>query len=61
VRAAQVFNAAGFLLLLNVMRLAIMSSPHLQLMMHLPYAWIGSVCVTGALAGHLILFRKLRA
>jgi hypothetical protein len=61
VRAAQIFNALGFLLLLNVMRIAMTSSPPLQLLMHLPYAWIGSVCVTGALAGHLILFRKLRA
>jgi hypothetical protein len=69
VRAAQIFNALGFMLLLNVMRVAMMSSPlpfawgtqpPLQLLMHLPYAWIGSVCVTGALAGHLILFRKLR-
>jgi len=69
VRAAQIFNAVGFLLLLNVMRVAMMSSPlpfawglaePLQVVLHLPYAWIGSVCVTGALAGHLILFRKLR-
>ena len=69
VRAAQVFNIIGFLLLMNVMRVAMMSSPlpfawgvqpTLQLVLHLPYAWIGSVCVAGALAGHLILFRKLK-
>jgi hypothetical protein len=59
VRAAQIFNALGFVLLLNVMRVGA-TQPPLQLLMHLPYAWIGSVCVTGALAGHLILFRKLR-
>lgn len=69
VRAARIFNVVGFLLLLNVMRVAMMSSPlpfawgvqpTLQVVLHLPYAWIGSVCVAGALAGHIILFRKLK-
>lgn len=59
VRAAQVFNALGFLLLLNMMRVMLTSAP--ELLMILPYAWVASICVTGALAGHLILFRKLRA
>jgi hypothetical protein len=62
------FNALGLLLLLNVGRVAMMSSPlpfawgvepPLQLALHLPYAWIGSVCVAGALAGHVILTRAL--
>jgi hypothetical protein len=55
-------------LLLNVMRVAMMSSPlpfawdvrpPLQLVSHLPYAWIAPVCVAGALAGHLVLTRAL--
>ncbi len=62
------FNLTGFILLLNVMRVAILSSPFpfgwgtvppLQLAFHLPYAWIVPVCVGGALAGHIILFRRL--
>ncbi|MEZ0268322.1 MAG: hypothetical protein ACAI43_26645 [Phycisphaerae bacterium] len=69
--AAWAFNLIGFALLLNVMRVAMMSSPlpfawpdvrpPLQLVLHLPYAWIGSVCVAGALAGHIVLTRALLA
>jgi hypothetical protein len=33
--------------------------PPLQLVMYLPYALIGPVCVAGALAGHVILTRAL--
>ncbi|OQW46909.1 MAG: hypothetical protein A4S09_03100 [Proteobacteria bacterium SG_bin7] len=63
-----VFNIFGTILLLNVMRVAILSSPlpfawevipPLQLGLYLPYALIVPVCVGGALGGHLILFRKL--
>jgi hypothetical protein len=66
---AWVFNVVGFALLLNVMRVAVMSSPlpfawrdmepPLQLVMHLPYALIVTVCVAGALAGHIVLTRAL--
>jgi hypothetical protein len=65
---AWVFNIVGFILLLNVGRVAIFSSPlpfawpvqpPLQLIFHLPYAWIGSICVAGAFAGHVILTRAL--
>lgn len=58
----------GFLLLLNVLRVVIMSSPFpfawpleqpLQLIGYLPYAWIGPLFVGAALAGHIIVFRKL--
>ena len=61
-------NGVGFVLLLNVMRVAVMSSPlpfawdvqpPLQLAFHLPYVWIVPVCVGGALAGHVILTRAL--
>src|SRR5690606_13612389 len=50
---AWVFNIVGFLLLLNVIRVAVMSSPlpfswntnpPLQLAFNLPYALIGPVC-----------------
>jgi hypothetical protein len=61
-------NILGFILLLNVMRVAVLSSPlpfswpltsPLQLAFHLPYMLIVPVCVAGALAGHVILTRAL--
>ena len=66
--AARIANAVGFALLLNVMRVAIMSSPFpfawgqqppLLLALHYPYFLIGPVCVGGALFGHLVLTRAL--
>ena len=65
---AWLFNVVGLLLLINVGRVAMLSSPlpfawnvqpPLQLAFHLPYAWIIPVCVGGALAGHLVLTRAL--
>jgi hypothetical protein len=58
----------GFGLLLNVMRVAVMSSPFwfawklespLQVIMYYPYALIAPLCVGTALCGHLLVFRKL--
>lgn len=66
---AWIANVVGLALLVNVARVAIMSAPlpfaweHVQpkltLIAHLPYALIGPVCVGGALAGHVILTRRL--
>jgi hypothetical protein len=67
-RIAWAANLIGSVLLLNVIRVAVMSSPlpfawpvspPLLLALHLPYAWIGPVCVGGAMAGHIILTRAL--
>lgn len=64
----RVANIVGFALLLNVMRVAILSSPvpfgwgqqpPLLLAFHLPYMFIVPVCVGGALFGHLVLTRAL--
>lgn len=61
-------NLIGFALLLNVIRVAALSSPlpigwgqqpPLLLALHLPYALIAPVCVAGALAGHIVLTRAL--
>lgn len=61
-------NVVGLLLLLNVIRVAVLSSPlpfgwgqqpPLRLAFHLPYALIGPVCVGGALFGHVVLTRAL--
>lgn len=66
--AARVANIVGFALLVNVMRVALLSSPlpfgwgqqpSLLLALHLPYAFIGPVCVGGALFGHVVLTRAL--
>lgn len=65
---AWVFNLLGTLLLLNVMRVAIMSSPFewawgvkppLLLAFYFPYALIVPICVAGALGGHIVLTRAL--
>lgn len=66
--AARLANWIGGALLLNVMRVAILSSPlpfawqtqpPLQLAFYLPYALIVPVCVGGALLGHVVLTRAL--
>lgn len=69
IAAAWVFNLVGSALLLNVIVIAITSSPlsvrqfmndpPVQLILYFPYSWIVSIAVTGALLGHLVLTRKL--
>lgn len=65
---ARLANLIGLALLLNVMRVALLSSPlpfawgqqpPLLLIFHLPYALIVPVCVGGALFGHIALTRAL--
>jgi hypothetical protein len=65
---AWVANIVGVVLLLNVVRVVVMTSPlpfawdvqpRLLLGLYLPYALIGPVCVGGALAGHVVLTRAL--
>jgi hypothetical protein len=67
-KLAWIPNGVGFILLLNVMRVAVLSSPvsfawtvspPLLLAFHLPYAWIVPICVGGALMGHIVLTRAL--
>jgi hypothetical protein len=66
--AARIANVVGLALLLNVIRVAVMSSPlpfawgqqpPLLLALHFPYFLIGPVCVGGALFGHVVLTRRL--
>lgn len=61
-------NVLGIALLINVGRVAMMSSPlpfawdvtpKLQLALYFPYSLIGSVCVAGAVTGHVVLTRAL--
>jgi hypothetical protein len=65
---AWAFQLLGLALLVNVLRLVVLSSPPplgqgveppLELVRHMPYALIASVCVAGAFAGHLVGLRAL--
>ena len=62
------FNIVGIALLMNVGRVAILSSPvpfgwrvdpPLELILYLPYAYIVPICVGGAALGHVVLTRQL--
>lgn len=66
---AWIFQIVGFGLLLNVLRVVIMSSPFpfswplenpLLLALYFPYVLIVPLFVAPALFGHIVLFRKLR-
>ena len=65
---AWLFNTIGIVLLLNVGRVALLSSPvpfgwdvepKLELILHLPYAYIVPLCVSGAAMGHVMLTHRL--
>lgn len=65
---AWVANVIGIVLLANVGRVAVMSSPvpfgwdvkpKLELIAYLPYAFIVPICVGGAALGHVLLTRRL--
>ncbi len=65
---AWIFNVVGILLLVNVARVAVLSSPvpfgwdvepPLEVILYLPYAFIVPICVGGAALGHVVLTRKL--
>jgi hypothetical protein len=69
-KAVMIWNLAGFMLLLNIMSVAILSIPgplrrfHNEpantLVLHFPYVWIPGVFVLAAFLGHLLIIRKLR-
>ena len=67
-KAIWVANITGSMLLINVIRVAVMSAPlpfswkletPLLVIFHLPYAFIAPICVGGALVGHILLTRAL--
>lgn len=65
------YTLLGLMLLLIVTTIAVMSAPvpvrqfwdepAVQLPLHVPYGWIVSMCVAGALFGHLVALRWLLA
>ena len=68
-KLASTVNVIGFLLLLNVLRVVVMSSPlpfswplenPLQLIFYYPYCLIAPLFVGPALFGHIVAFRKLK-
>ncbi len=65
---ALIFNIVGMLLLLNILRVVVLSSPlpfgwrlsqPLVLAFHMPYAMIAFICVWSAIFGHVVLTRAL--
>jgi hypothetical protein len=67
-KLALAVNSIGFVLLLNVVRVVVMSSPlpfawqldnPVMLVAYFPYCLIAPLCVMSALVGHLISFRAI--
>ena len=67
-RVALAWNILGLALLLNIVGIAIASTPRFQLfgperlntwVMYPPFVWLPAIMVLAALAGHLLLFRAV--
>ena len=68
-KTVMVWNVAGTVLLVNIVVVAILSTPRLAMfgpdrlnvfVFYSPFVWLPAVLVLAALAGHLIIFRALR-
>jgi hypothetical protein len=68
-RLVLAWNLAGLALLLNIVTIAILSTPRFRYfgddrlnvwVMYAPFVWLPAVMVLAALAGHLITFRALK-
>ena len=69
-RLVAVWNIAGLALLVNIVTVAILSTPRFAafgperlnvFIAHAPFVWLPAVLVLAAIAGHLIIFRALRS
>jgi hypothetical protein len=68
--AARVWNAAGIVLLVNILTIAVLSTPTPirvfhnepanEWIAHAPWVWLPTVFVVAAIIGHVIVFRRLR-
>ena len=67
-RVALAWNILGLALLINIVGVAILSTPRFQFfgpdrlnvrVMYAPFVWLPAVMVLAALAGHLLIFRAL--
>ena len=68
-KTVMAWNVAGMVLLVNIVVVAILSTPRLAMfgpdrlnvfVFYPPFVWLPAVLVLAALAGHLIIFRALR-
>ena len=68
-RLALVWNLVGLVLLLNIITVAILSTPRFHCfgddqlnvwVTYPPFVWLPAVMVVAALAGHLVVFRAVR-
>jgi hypothetical protein len=70
VALARVWNAAGIVLLANILTIAVLSTPTPirvfhnepanEWIAHAPWVWLPSVFVVAAIVGHIVIFRRLR-
>lgn len=67
-RTALVWNVVGLLLLVNIVIVAVISTPAIRyfgddklnvFVTFTPFVWLPAIMVTAALTGHLLIFRKL--
>jgi len=66
----RVWNAAGIVLLVNILTIAVLSTPTPirvfhnepanEWIAHAPWVWLPSVFVAAAIIGHVVVFRRLR-
>ena len=69
VAVARVWNAAGIVLLANILTIAVLSTPTPirvfhnepanEWIAHAPWVWLPSVFVVAAIIGHVVVFRRL--
>jgi hypothetical protein len=69
VAVARVWNAAGIVLLANILTIAVLSTPTPirvfhnepanEWIAHAPWVWLPAVFVVAAIIGHVVLFRRL--
>jgi hypothetical protein len=67
---ARVWNAGGTLLLVNILTIAVLSTPTPvrvfhnepanEWIAHAPWVWLPTVFVVAAIIGHVLVFRRLR-
>jgi hypothetical protein len=67
----RIWNTAGIVLLANIVTIAILSAPTPLRVFHnepanvwiekAPWVWLPSVFVLAAIAGHIVVYRRLRA
>ena len=70
VAVARIWNAAGIVLLANILTIAVVSTPTPirvfhnepanEWIAHAPWVWLPAVFVVAAIVGHIVIFRRLR-